>query len=71
MKKTSQITFTTKLLKLGEIYKIPETAFNEFETSNYIKNYLNINNIKFESDIIKTGILVELAGKKDGKMFLP
>ena len=31
-----------------DLHKIPETAFNEFETSNYIKNYLNINNIKFE-----------------------
>ena len=53
-----------------DLHKIPETAFNEFETSNYIKNYLNINNIKFESDIAKTGILVELAGKKDGKNVL-
>ena len=53
-----------------DLHKIPETAFNEFETSDYIKNYLKINNINYESDIAKTGILVELAGKKDGKNVL-
>ena len=46
----------------------------DLKENSVLKNYkvdkLEIKNIKFESDIAKTGILVELAGKKDGKNVL-
>ena len=30
-----------------DLHRIPETAFKENETSNYIKNYLKLNSINF------------------------
>ena len=53
-----------------DLHKIPETAFKENETSNYIKNYLKLNSIDFESEIAKTGIIVELNGEKQGNNIL-
>ena len=32
-----------------DLHKIPETAFKEIKTSEYIKNYLILNNIKFQN----------------------
>ena len=53
-----------------DLHRIPETAFKENETSNYIKNYLKLNNIDFESEIAKTGIIVTLNGEKQGNNIL-
>ena len=53
-----------------DLHKIPETAFKEIKTSEYIKNYLILNNIKFQSGIAKTGIVVEVVGEKKGENVL-
>ena len=53
-----------------DLHRIPETAFKENETSNYIKNYLKLNSINFESEIAKTGIIVALNGEKKGNNIL-
>ena len=68
MKKSLPNNFHEEVVKIRrDLHKIPETAFNEFETSNYIQKFLRSKNIEFESNIAKTGILVELTGKKIGK----
>ena len=71
MKKSLPNNLHEEVVKIRrDLHKIPETAFNEFETSNYIQNFLRSNDIDFESNIAKTGILVELTGKKIGKNVL-
>ena len=71
MKKSLPNNLHDEVVKIRrDLHKIPETAFKEFETSNYIKNFLKSNDIEFESDIAKTGILVELIGEKTGKNVL-
>ena len=53
-----------------DLHKIPETAFKELKTSEYIKNYLSSSNIKFEAGIATTGIVVEVVGGKKGENVL-
>ena len=53
-----------------DLHKIPETAFKEIKTSEYIKNYLILNNIKFQAGIAKTGIVVKVVGEKKGENVL-
>ena len=45
-----------------KLHKIPETAFNEFKTSEFIKNYLTKIGLKFYPDIAKTGIIADIQG---------
>ena len=45
-----------------KLHKIPEIAFNEFKTSEFIKNYLTKVGVKFYSDIAKTGIIADIQG---------
>ena len=45
-----------------KLHKIPETAFNEFKTSDFIKNYLTEIGLKFYPDIAKTGIIADIQG---------
>ena len=51
MKKSLPNNFHEEVVKIRrDLHKIPETAFNEFETSNYIQKFLRSNNIEFESN---------------------
>ncbi len=45
-----------------KLHKIPEIAFNEFKTSEFIKNYLTEIGVKFYPDIAKTGIIADIQG---------
>ncbi|PIY03502.1 MAG: amidohydrolase, partial [Bacteroidetes bacterium CG_4_10_14_3_um_filter_31_20] len=49
------------------LHKHPELSFNEFNTSEYITDFLNKNQIKFKKGIAKTGILAVIEGSKPGK----
>lgn len=42
----------------------PELSFKEFKTSEYIKNFLTENEISFQSDFVKTGIVAHIKGNK-------
>lgn len=45
-------------------HRHPELAYNEFETSAFIKEWLNRNDISFRDGIAGTGIIASLEGKK-------
>ena len=47
-------------------HRHPEAGFEEFETSNYIKAYLNKNNIPFQA-VGATGVIAELDTGRPGK----
>ena len=51
------------------LHKIPETAFEEFKTSEFIKSRLTELGIPFES-VAKTGIVGLIRGAKEGKTIL-
>jgi amidohydrolase len=48
----------------------PELSFEEFETSNFIKEFLIQNNIPFKDGYVKTGIVASVKGNKPGKTIL-
>ena len=45
------------------LHMYPELSFQEFETSKYIKDILNLWGINFTDGYVETGILVVLEGK--------
>lgn len=45
-------------------HKYPELAYNEFETSAFIKDWLRRNNIEFRDGLAGTGIIGTIGGKK-------
>jgi hippurate hydrolase len=45
------------------LHMYPELSFQEFETSKYIKEILNLWGISFTDGYVETGILVVLEGK--------
>lgn len=47
-----------------DLHKIPETAFKENQTSDYIQSYLKKYQINFENNIAKTGVIAEIVGAK-------
>ena len=49
------------------LHKHPELSFNEFNTSEYITDFLSKNRIQFKKGIAKTGILAVIEGSKPGK----
>ncbi len=46
-----------------DLHKIPEIGLHEYKTSEYICSYLEKLNIKFEKNIVKTGIVAYIEGK--------
>lgn len=53
-----------------DLHKIPEIAFNETKTSEYIQNFLKINDIEYQGNIAKTGVIAEIKGGKKGPNIL-
>jgi len=49
------------------IHQHPELSFEEFNTSAFFKNELNVSGIPFSEDWVKTGILAEIQGALPGK----
>ena len=47
------------------IHKNPELAFNEFETTNYLKSWLEKANIEIRTDYSETGIVGLLKGNRE------
>jgi len=45
-----------------ELHKIPEIAFEEFKTSEFVKNYLKEIGVNFYPNIAKTGIIADIQG---------
>ena len=45
------------------IHQNPELSFEEYNTSLFIQNILEENNISFQSGIVKTGIVAEVKGE--------
>ena len=43
-----------------KLHKIPEIAFNELKTAEFIKNYLTEIGIKFHSNVATTGIIADI-----------
>ncbi len=53
-----------------DLHQIPETGFQEYETSRYICDYLQKEGIKYKSGIAKTGVMGIIEGSKPGKTLL-
>lgn len=52
------------------LHQHPETAFKEFQTSDYIASFLANNQIEFEKGIAKTGIVGIIKGKLPGNKII-
>lgn len=48
----------------------PELSFNEFETSKYICDYLDKNNIPYQGGYVKTGIVAHIKGRNPDKKII-
>ena len=68
IKQLSQKYFNEILEIRRQIHKNPELSFQEFKTSEYIKQKLNEYGINFTDGYVKTGILGKIEGKNKGKI---
>ncbi len=53
-----------------EIHKFPETEFEEFKTQKYITSRLDELGLSYETGIAKTGTLVTIKGRENGRTIL-
>ena len=63
IKDLSENYFDEILAIRRHLHMYPELSFQEFETSKYIKEILNLWGISFTDGYVETGILVVLEGK--------
>lgn len=49
-----------------DLHKIPEVAFEEFKTMEYIAKYLDALNVSYEKNIVGTGVIAYFPGKAGG-----
>ncbi|AOY76363.1 M20 metallopeptidase family protein [Clostridium formicaceticum] len=52
-----------------DLHKIPELGLEEYKTSQYIKEYLQQLNIKYEENVLETGIIAYFEGREPKKTY--
>lgn len=52
-----------------DLHQIPELSLEEYKTSQYIQKYLQSLNIKFEGDVLGTGLIVYFKGTNPTKTY--
>ena len=63
IKKIAKFNFERIVEVRRHLHQNPELSFKEFNTSKYIQDFLQENNISFKSGILKTGVIAEIPGK--------
>ncbi|PEY32992.1 hydrolase [Bacillus cereus] len=59
--------FTEKLISIRRhLHQYPELSYEEFETTKTIRNWLNEANITIINSDLKTGVIAEVSGNKNG-----
>ncbi|MGV8145946.1 MAG: M20 metallopeptidase family protein [Alkaliphilus sp.] len=59
-------TYEEELRKIRrDLHQIPELAFEEYKTAEYIENYLADLGIDYENEVAKTGIVAFIGGKSN------
>lgn len=66
---SEQINDEIKAIRV-HLHTHPELSFEEFETSKFIKNYLDEINIPYKSGFVKTGIVGKIEGQNPNKKII-
>lgn len=70
LKETAERHYDTVVATRRHLHQHPELSFEEFKTSEYIRNALSTANISFTFGHVKTGIIALIAGKNPDKQTL-